>query len=898
MLACTHSQMESISVVIPTFNGGKTLPETLACVLAQSRPPDEVIVVDDGSTEPEARRCLATLGGPKVRVIHQSNSGPGGARNSGVRAATGELLVMLDDDDLMTHDALEKLEQALQRHPEAKFSLCGLETFGGRVQRVVVPAFNPYLELDDNHYVCFGMIRREVFEAGASYPRSGYEDWSFWLACIERGFSGVVLDDTLFRYRIKERGQLSNDNKLRHAHVSEVRRRAPELFTLEGRLNLKRAFAPSLEIHCETEDDAARLRKALDSQTMGDWVVRPRGPGGTRAFVRALRSKLVLYVPSEAIPLFGRAHPSTLEQISRLMDCHLEVEALRVPVDREALGRMAAQERVQLTHRDRPAHTDLLVVRTLTAALAHQSEGEPIRTFLEACYRGARKHAVFGEDFFKLVDEPLHSSKSTPRAPIWRVVRKQMVASFGEDRTAAILHPIKEQLRAARGAARVTRAWLSVLRSPKDDEPRPVTGTRLLPPSRMEELRLIAFRPTIYHRPRTPVLPAGGRRVLMVQPWLVTGGVDRASIDMASVLSKAGYATTFVTAFPSKQDWAHKMSPLTEDIIHLGPIVEPLEQVAFVCDLIQRRSIDALFMVNSWLGLKAAAAVKRRLPGVKTVDYIHTDFRARGGDFAWQAATRYDRFLDRHWVSTRHLIKRCTEYGAAEEKFRLIRTACDEITVYNPDRVEPGWVHAHLHLPPEAMLVAMVARLHPDKNPLFVARVFESIRSGWSRLDRPLHFVFLGEGQEKPALQQQLRASGMARWTHFLPANTPMPLAMRSFSLVMLASIIEGLPLSFIEAMAMGVPVVSTGLEGIPELVDGEVGACISNHRSAARRLRELSDAALDILDDDQKRSAMSSRGRERVRKHFGIEQMRADYLAAFDDLLKSTAPMAHSKHG
>jgi len=257
-----------------------------------------------------------------------------------------------------------------------------------------------------------------------------------------------------------------------------------------------------------------------------------------------------------------------------------------------------------------------------------------------------------------------------------------------------------------------------------------------------------------------PVLPAAGRRLMMVQPWLVTGGVDRASIDMAGVLSRAGYATTFVTAFRSKQDWGYQISPFVEDVVHLAPLADPLEKVAFICDLIERRSVDALFMVNSWLGLEAAAAIKRRLPGVRTVDYIHTDFQAKGGDFARQAATRYDPFLDRHWVSTRYLIQRCVGYGAAESKFRLIRTACDEIEVYNPERVEPGWVHARLHLPPEAMLVAMIARLHPDKNPLFVARVFEKIRSGWSRLDRPLHFVFLGEGPEKPALQKQHSQGG------------------------------------------------------------------------------------------------------------------------------------------
>jgi glycosyltransferase involved in cell wall biosynthesis len=121
---------------------------------------------------------------------------------------------------------------------------------------------------------------------------------------------------------------------------------------------------------------------------------------------------------------------------------------------------------------------------------------------------------------------------------------------------------------------------------------------------------------------------------------------------------------------------------------------------------------------------------------------------------------------------------------------------------------------------------------------------------------------------------------------------------MRSFSLIMLASVIEGLPLSFIEAMAMGVPVVSTDLEGIPELVDDEVGACVRNAKSDARRLRSLVDAGLNVLENDSERGAMSVRARERVRKHFGIEQMRADYLSAFHDLLERNKSIADSRHG
>jgi glycosyltransferase involved in cell wall biosynthesis len=85
------------SVIIPTFNRLKYLPATLACVRAQRFTDFETVVVDDGSTD-GTRDYLASI--PGIRVVHQSNAGPGPARNAGVALAKGEYIAFLDSDDL------------------------------------------------------------------------------------------------------------------------------------------------------------------------------------------------------------------------------------------------------------------------------------------------------------------------------------------------------------------------------------------------------------------------------------------------------------------------------------------------------------------------------------------------------------------------------------------------------------------------------------------------------------------------------------------------------------------------------------------------------------------------------------------------------------------------------
>jgi heptose III glucuronosyltransferase len=90
-----------LSVVIPVFNGTPYLPQLIANLLAQQRVPDEVIFVDDGSTDGSSAMIAKVGAGlPSLRVITQENQGQAVARNAGMRQATGRYLIFLDVDDL------------------------------------------------------------------------------------------------------------------------------------------------------------------------------------------------------------------------------------------------------------------------------------------------------------------------------------------------------------------------------------------------------------------------------------------------------------------------------------------------------------------------------------------------------------------------------------------------------------------------------------------------------------------------------------------------------------------------------------------------------------------------------------------------------------------------------
>lgn len=106
--------MTSFSLIIPTYNRADLIGRTLETVFSQERPPDEVIVVDDGSTD-GTLELLAGYG-DKLRVLRQENRGPGAARNRGVRDARGDYVVFLDSDDLWFPWTLATYEKVIEEH--------------------------------------------------------------------------------------------------------------------------------------------------------------------------------------------------------------------------------------------------------------------------------------------------------------------------------------------------------------------------------------------------------------------------------------------------------------------------------------------------------------------------------------------------------------------------------------------------------------------------------------------------------------------------------------------------------------------------------------------------------------------------------------------------------------
>ena len=267
--------MASIAAVVPCFNGERYLAGALASIRAQTRPADEVVVVDDGSTDDSAR--IAESSG--ALVVRQANAGEAAARNAGLRVVTSDLVAWLDADDRWRPRHLEVVGGLLERTPDAVAAFGAVQRTGtrggvllghvppGGAASCLAEAFDDWL-----HTTIASVTRREaLLEVGGLDVSERYAvDFDLWLR-LARRHRFTATHEVTSEWRWHDTQQSAHrDRQL--AAVYRYRRRFLDTLRNEGQTALAEAFEQRLarvwvrdvRVHTRWEDRAVlRLLREL-----------------------------------------------------------------------------------------------------------------------------------------------------------------------------------------------------------------------------------------------------------------------------------------------------------------------------------------------------------------------------------------------------------------------------------------------------------------------------------------------------------------------------------------------------------------------------------------------------------------------------------------------------------
>lgn len=206
--ATSYDEGDLLSIVIPYYNMGAYIEECVQSVRASTYTNWEVLIVNDGSTDPVSLQKLEQLAKwERVRVLHQPNKGLAITRNEGAAAAQGKFLAFLDADDRVAAFYYEKAIRALVKNKNVYFAGAWTRYFenSDRLWATFTPQ-PPYL-LIHNPVNSSGLVyKRSAFLAGGTNDRRvdyGLEDYESVISMLHRGFNGVVLPEELFFYRVR-----------------------------------------------------------------------------------------------------------------------------------------------------------------------------------------------------------------------------------------------------------------------------------------------------------------------------------------------------------------------------------------------------------------------------------------------------------------------------------------------------------------------------------------------------------------------------------------------------------------------------------------------------------------------------------------------------------------------
>ena len=359
-------------------------------------------------------------------------------------------------------------------------------------------------------------------------------------------------------------------------------------------------------------------------------------------------------------------------------------------------------------------------------------------------------------------------------------------------------------------------------------------------------------------------------RILLLVTLAETGG---AQTYVASLLPMLAQHFDVAVA-------AHGSGPLRERVQASGVRFIQLEHV--------RRPLNPLRDLRGLLEL--TALVRRERPHIVHVNSAKAG--ALGRLAAWLARVPIRVYTVHGWSFTAHGGVSSVVYRGAERLLRPLTTTticvaeserraglaagtCDEATtVVIHNGVElPRAVAVESRSGPYRLVT--VGRLQAPKDPLTLVRALAELR-------RPGEAVIAGDGPDRPAVEREVRRLGLESVVRLAGERDDVGELLAAADMFVLSSRSEGLPLSILEAMAAGLPIVASSVGGVPELVvDGETGLLVPPGDPHA-----LAAAIERLLDDPALRRQLGTAGRTRVSEHFDLASARRAHLDLYRTLL------------
>lgn len=356
-------------------------------------------------------------------------------------------------------------------------------------------------------------------------------------------------------------------------------------------------------------------------------------------------------------------------------------------------------------------------------------------------------------------------------------------------------------------------------------------------------------------------------------------GAENVVVELASALQAAG-DTVFVGTFSNRHADERASSELAEQAKKRGLKTElfdckgriDLGTVSSIRRFVEENGIDVIHSHGYKSNIYAYLAnrkIKKRL-----VTTCHNWINANS---KMSLYTRLDKFFLRRFdvvaAVSEDVKSQLLKAGTDPGRLRVIGNGID-LRKFRKALYGSNKVRDELGIPLDAKVIGTVGRLSPEKGYGFFLEAAREIRAK----NKNCFFLFVGDGIQRKALEEQARSLGIKDRVIFAGKRTDIPEVLSAMDIFILSSLTEGQPMALLEAMAAGIPAVSTSVGDVPKILKaGEAGLVVPPSDSMG-----LAKGILRLMDDPALAARLSAAAARTVGENYSSNRMAAEYRACY----------------
>lgn len=318
--------------------------------------------------------------------------------------------------------------------------------------------------------------------------------------------------------------------------------------------------------------------------------------------------------------------------------------------------------------------------------------------------------------------------------------------------------------------------------------------------------------------------------LLIIVPWLITGGADRFNLNLVKGLDKEKYNITILTTEPNKNTLRQQFENCAT-VYDLTSFLNQEFWLPFINYIIKKENINIVLNTNSKFGYSILPYIKAKYPSIPLIDYVHMEeWYNRNGGYS-RYSTMVESVLDKTLVCNENSKKiLCDHFGRNEKEIQTVYIGVDE-EEFNPENYNREEILEKYNIINDKKYIfSYICRISEQKRPMLLLEIIKKLKE--KRDD--FKVLVIGDGNLLPKMKAKANKLGLNENIMFLGNIENTEEIYKISDLTINCSLKEGLALTSYESLSMGIPVISSDVGGQKELINEEVGVivpCMQNER-------------------------------------------------------------------